>query len=473
MIDIGYELIRSWADRTGNVNSTSDILRWIDERNKTLKVSVEPVEFSYDGFWFYDEESGFIRNRNNSFFQLAGFKALADGQVVCEQPVIIQDEIGFLGIICRMIDGELNLLMQAKIEPGNTNVVQISPTIQATKSNFTRRHGGKEPKYLDYFLHAEENEILVDQVQSEQSSRFFKKRNRNIVVLVSGDVPLYDSHKWMTLGQIKEFMKIDNLVNMDTRTVISCLLACWCGSDAEASSGSRMDEIRGMVGDDAFYESMFRQPDRTVMQRAFKMLNDRKMFCDRESILVPLKSLDKWVMSADSISCKEPFPFRVIYCKIEIEDREVKCWDQPLVQALGKSLFGVFSCVDEGVRKYLVRVKEEIGCFDHAEFGPAVQLEPLYSSGSYELDAVETLFLFKLAEGGGVMVNVVQSEEGGRFYHEENVNVVIDIDKALLDELPDGYIWMDHATISEMIQFSNVVNIQLRNIMSLLDIGGE
>lgn len=41
--------------------------------------------------------------------------------------------------------------MQAKIEPGNVNRIQISPTIQATKSNFMQTHGGKAPAYLEYF----------------------------------------------------------------------------------------------------------------------------------------------------------------------------------------------------------------------------------------------------------------------------------------------------------------------------------
>ena len=50
-----------------------------------------------------------------------------------------------------MIDGRLYFLMQAKVEPGNVNKYQISPTIQATKSNFTRAHGGKTPLFFDYF----------------------------------------------------------------------------------------------------------------------------------------------------------------------------------------------------------------------------------------------------------------------------------------------------------------------------------
>ena len=219
-----YELIRSWNAKEGNVNSTKDILDWVDKRNKTLKVDIKKVPFPKDGFWFFDEKDGFIRNKNNSFFQLSGFRQTDGDKVICEQPMIIQNEIGYLGIICKMINGTLNFLMQAKIEPGNVNVIQISPTIQATKSNFTQAHGGKAPAYLEFFSHASDYDIIIDQIQSEQSSRFFRKRNRNILIYVGdAEVEVLDSHKWMTLGQIKELMKYPNLVNMDTRTVLSCI----------------------------------------------------------------------------------------------------------------------------------------------------------------------------------------------------------------------------------------------------------
>lgn len=104
-----------------------------------------------------------------------------------------------------------HFLMRTKIEPGNVNCVQISPMIQASKSNFTQKHGGKKLPYLDYFLNAGKYEIVVDQIQSEQSSRFYKKRNRNIILRVEEDIPLLSSHRWMTLGQIKRLMREDNL----------------------------------------------------------------------------------------------------------------------------------------------------------------------------------------------------------------------------------------------------------------------
>ena len=130
-MSITYEIIKSWNHTAGTVNSMDEIMRWIQEKNADVKVNVEKVDFSYHGFWYYDEQDGYIRNLNNSFFQLAGYQEIEDDRIIGEQPIIIQNEIGYLGILCKVIDGTLNFLMQAKIEPGNINVVQLSPTIQA------------------------------------------------------------------------------------------------------------------------------------------------------------------------------------------------------------------------------------------------------------------------------------------------------------------------------------------------------
>lgn len=462
MKNICYEIIQSWADREGNVNSLKSIEDWIDERNAKLKVNIEKVDFSYNGFWHYDNGDGYIRNDNNSFFQLAGYQEIEEDRILAEQPIIIQNEIGYLGIICKMIDGRLNFLMQAKIEPGNVNVIQISPTLQATKSNFSRRHGGKSPNYLDYFLESKNHIVVVDQIQSEQSSRFYKKRNRNIIILIDEDIPVLDSHKWMTLGQIKELMKQDNLVNMDTRTVISCL------PFSNSIVSEKMSEVESLVTDKSLFASIFKHPDYDVIHGVFNTINDFKMFNREKSRLLPLRSLKSWKMTDKEIVCKTPYDFKVIYCRIEIEDREVNYWEQPLIEALGVAVFGIFSCVDGGTRKYLVRVKHEMGCFDSAELGPVVQLEP--SNSRNKLNYIETLFLNKLENKKGILTNVVLSEEGGRFYHEENRNVIIEIKKDEIRSLPEGYFWMDYATISEMIQFNNCVNIQLRNLISLIDI---
>ena len=200
------DIFLSWKTTEGTLNSIDNILRWVEEKNKNIQLNIKKIPYEYNGFWHYDEKEFGIINDSKSFFKIVGLRKTENGQSVIEQPIYVQDEIGYLGIICKKIGGILYFLMQAKIEPGNINKIQISPTIQATKSNFTRAHGGKTPAYLDYFMNENKYEVIVDQIQSEQSSRFLRKRNRNIIIVVEDDVDVLDSHKWMTLGQIKQLM---------------------------------------------------------------------------------------------------------------------------------------------------------------------------------------------------------------------------------------------------------------------------
>ncbi|MCR5179454.1 MAG: NDP-hexose 2,3-dehydratase family protein [Lachnospiraceae bacterium] len=453
------ELIRSWEDRKGNVNSMAAIEEWIADANKQIKVNVEKIDFSYSGFWHYDESDGYIRNDNDSFFQIAGYQEIEDDQIIEEQPIIIQDEIGYLGIIVRMIDGTLNFLMQAKIEPGNVNTVQLSPTLQATKSNFTRRHGGKQPQYLDYFVNSTRYGLVADQLESEQSSRFYKKRNRNVILLVEEDIPVAETHRWMTLGQIKELMKQDNLVNMDTRTVLSCLP--FDISEIEDAA------LLAKVQSDPLLGSILAKPDDKAIRAVFNVLNDHRMYRREKSRLLPVKSLKGWKMTKQEIVCRTPYDFKVIYCRIEIENREIRYWEQPMIESIGEAVFGLFAAMIDGTWHYLVQIRHEMGCFDSAELGPTVQISP--KDTHRDMNDIDLLFMKRWDKKQGVRQAVLLSEEGGRFYHEQNHNVILEISPKEVGPLPTGYFWLDHATICALISHNNCVNIQLRNLIAIID----
>src|SRR5690606_25998199 len=108
--------------------------------------------------------------------------------------------------------------------------------------------------------------ILVDQIQSEQSSRFISKRNRNMIVMIDKEIKVFDSHMWVTLGQIKELMKIDNLVNMDTRTVISSI---------------PFDLDENFQSDNYVLNSLI-LPSKYSFTEVFNKLNDYKMFTNNK-----------------------------------------------------------------------------------------------------------------------------------------------------------------------------------------------
>ena len=435
------------------VNQTEDLLEFIKNRNKEIFVKINKCNLSDSDNWFYDKSAGEIRNKNRSFFQIKGLKKYKNGECVLQQPVIIQDEIGFLGIVCCMIDGQMHYLMQAKIEPGNINNIQLSPTIQATKSNFTQKHGGKKPEYLDCFLNVKNENIIVDQIQSEQSSRFYKKRNRNIIIEVDSPVEALENYKWMTLKQIKELMRYDNLVNMDARTVLSCI---------PVEKMKRMGEFK----DEAFLKSTEYADSQSVFNSVTHCLNDIKMFDDDKVELVPLDEISNWNISDKEIVCNSPYSFKVVFCDIEIEGREVRKWTQPLFEATGTATFGLFTCVDEGVRKFLVKAKKEAGCFDSVELGPTVQREYINTD---TLNKVDILFNQKSDAKENIIFDTMLSEEGGRFYHEENRNIIIEIDKNETGDLPEGYFWADYKTLNRFISVNNCLNIQLRNLLSVLE----
>lgn len=442
-------------------NIFQQVLTWVTEQNLNLKVSIAQNNLSDSNFWFYDKEKGEIRNQTSSFFQIRGLQQFKGDKMIVEQPVLIQNEIGYLGIICKEIDGVLQFLMQAKIEPGNVNKIQISPTIQATKSNFTQKHGGKKPAYLDYFLNVKPENIIVDQIQSEQSSRFLGKRNRNIIITVNEDIEVLPSHMWMTLGTIKQLMKIDNLVNMDTRTVLSCIPYC-----STKLTDLEKCEIYEMFSDKALFRSMFNdnEPD---FVKVYRYINDYKMLHSRENKIVPLTEMKNWDFADSGITHKSGYPFKVIFCDIEIEGREVTHWTQPLFEAEGMATFGLITADFDGVKKFLVHAKPEAGCFDDIELAPTIQLEATVPKNEYS--DMDKLFFELLDNNAEVKNNVILSEEGGRFYHEQNKNIIIKVQPDQIGELPKGYFWLDYKTLNQMVQYNNVLNIQLRNLLSLLD----
>jgi oxidase EvaA len=204
------------------------------------------------------------------------------------------------------------------------------------------------------------------------------------------------------------------------------------------------------------------------------------MFQDIKTEIVPLYSLGGWEMRGGEFVRNGGASFKIIFCDIAIEGREVRRWTQPLFEATAQAVFGLFTTV-RGVshwdtahwdaphpnvmRFFLVRAFPETGCFDGIELGPSVQLDGVEKGG----DAVAALFMQKYQNREGVKYDVVLSEEGGRFYHEENKNIIIEIDENEIVP-PPGYFWLSYKTLNMLCQINNCLNIQLRNLLSLLEV---
>jgi len=68
---------------------------------------------------------------------------------------------------------------------------------------------------------------------------------------------------------------------------------------------------------------------------------------------------------------------------------------------------------------------------------------------------------------GEIIHDSFQSEEGGRFYKEQNRNMII-LANDTSEELPEKFIWMTLYQLNYFIKFSNILNIQARNLISVI-----
>ena len=135
------------------VMPSATIMPWFEGRRIAHRFRLEPIPFKELVKWGFDPETGNLCHESRRFFSIEGLRVKTNwGQVPeWEQPIIVQPEIGLLGFLTKRFNGVLHFLVQAKMEPGNVNMIQLSPTLQATRSNFSRVHQGRAPLYLEQF----------------------------------------------------------------------------------------------------------------------------------------------------------------------------------------------------------------------------------------------------------------------------------------------------------------------------------
>lgn len=440
-----------------------ELQNWLAQRNQEVSVSVELIPFSKMKGWYADAD-GCLRHESGRFFSIEGIHVHADVGTIqeWEQPIINQPEIGYLGILTKEFDGVLYFLMQAKIEPGNVNCVQISPTLQATKSNYTQQHKGRKPLYLEYFQNAKPHQVLLDQLQSEQGARFLRKRNRNIIIKVDEEVPVYEDFAWMTLAQIKELMHRDNMVNMDTRTVLAGL---------DYSQFEIRDEALRQMSPfgQAMIASARCRNGRWTMNEHLSWLTQLKANAELSVRYVPLKDIQgEWQVNEYEIRRKDKKFFRVIGTRVNISNREVTSWCQPLVQPMQQGICAFVIKKIDGVYHFLVHAKMECGNLDVYELAPTVQC----LTGNV-LDVPKELwpaYVDYVMNAGPeqILYDAMQSEEGGRFYHEQNRNMIVEVGDEFPIDIPGDYHWMTLGQIHEFMRFNNYINIQARSLIAAI-----
>ena len=442
-------LFNQLHEEKDSIHSIDYILEWIKAKNSEVYVNIERIPFKSMKNWCLDRTKSNIRHESGKFFSIEGL-TISDETTTWDQPIINQPEIGFLGFIVKKIKGKYHFLVQAKIEPGNVNKVQLSPTIQATKSNFTQVHKGRLPDYIEFFQNPRKESILLDQIQSEQGSRFFKKRNRNFILLIQDHVKVKNNFIWITLNQIKTLMKFDNLVNMDTRSVISSIPYI-------------RDDKMNLENKNHFSKLPYVYSNNSL-QNILGVLARKKVHSNMMVTSKPITKLKNWVYSEEGIYHNSDKYFEVIYTRINIENREVSSWCQPMIKAKEVGLCVLFTKTINGKIHFLFQIKTECGNLDIAELGPTIQTSSSEQKISYqpEIKYQEEL----INNANSIVFESLQSEEGGRFFEEQNKNILLDVRNNFENLYPNDFVWVSLDQVFLLIQFNNIFNIQARSILA-------
>jgi len=316
-------------------------------------------------------------------------------------------------------------------------------------------HGGSAVRYLEFFAERSRARVLVDQLQSEQGSFFLRKRNRNIIVETGEDVPPHPDFCWLTLGQLKQMLRFDDVVNMDTRTVIS---------------GIPLASAH-VEGDDTYRAALLgsaaaRNGGEHTNNEVISWLTELKSIAEIRVETVALNSLPDWVRDDWSIHRSESSYFSIIGISVEADNREVPGWSQPIVRPSAQGLTGFITQRRGGLLHLLVHARMEPGVFDMLEMAPTVQ----YLPGSPDAQP-PFLRYFTEPAPSTVRFSALQSEEGGRFFHYRNRNMIVEAPESERINAPPGFIWMTLGQLQEFVRYNNYLNIEARGLLACLAFG--
>lgn len=213
----------------GDDRDYEDALSWIKGLQASSPAEVNPIDLNsvLDGDWFV-KDNGDISHQSGGFFSIIGVNVVTDQRESgkgWKQPMVDQGtESSIAGFIVRIIDSEVYCLAEAKFEPGNYGKVLISPSLQVTYSNLFQAHGGRKPKFCEFFDGTiKDVNVHYSRWMPEDGGRFYLKRIKYMLVeiMCEEDLEISDNYRWLKVKTLKRLLHIDNMVNPHVRSLLA------------------------------------------------------------------------------------------------------------------------------------------------------------------------------------------------------------------------------------------------------------
>jgi len=402
---------------------------WLNKVKKQHKLIVKIVNLDQLKKWKISKSE--IYHESKKFFKIIGLKINSNFyKENWNQPIIVQNEVGILGIIKNLKTKKY--LLQAKVEPGNINKMQLAPTVQATKSNYRQVHGGSKVPYIEHFLKLKKIERYN---QPEQGFRYLNKFNSNILLELKNNIKIKENFHWFSKNEIRMLVsKKKNMINMDTISIFSSFI--------------KKIKFNYSINTNKKIYSWLSQLDKNFYLK---------------TKIIDLKKINKWSVNNKKISHKSKKHFSIIGINITANKREVQNWSQPILKGKDLAFAGFLKAKFNNTNHYLCRYilkpglkKSTIGCTINTSDINNYQ-ECLNDTDKY---FVKNFFLSQRFKKNIIFDNIL-SDEGGRFYKCQIRYMIIAIKNPEIIEVPKNYLWLSHNQMIEMI-YNKKLDIESR-----------
>jgi dTDP-4-dehydro-6-deoxy-alpha-D-glucopyranose 2,3-dehydratase len=426
---------------------------------------IEPITFGESKEWSF--QGGRLVHKSRGFFELVGLRAearhpLLDGQA---QLIIRQRTVAINGLLIRHAPTGCEILFQARVEPGNVGVMQLAPTVQSTEANYRQLHGGKPTVFIEHFV-TDHAAFVCDVLQSEEGSRYHGKYNRNAVRLIDDEeIELPKQFRFVPFEYVRQAVEMPNVLNTDSRSVLFCL-------DWRYLAWPRAPfSLAGNVLATLLGASYHRSPSQigTTPFEGLAWLARLRAAASINTEIMPIDALENWLIEDDQITEKTPrLGFRARQFHVVATQREVPAWDQPLIDSGTRGRVVLLCQLRNDVLQFLIGAGYEIGFLEGVQLSATVVVPPGQNEAFLPAAYRRLLDLAGPDAGGTLIASCLQSEEGGRFFKDENQYQIVMLDPALEVSPSDEHRWMTLSQITELKAVPSVFSMELRCTLVLL-----
>lgn len=407
-------------------NTIEDLKAFLSETLQTSSFRIQRAYFDDQQEWLIKD--GMLSHKTGGFFHVVG---LNDPENDSDTLYLFQPQSAVTGIIIYPSNNgsEPYVLAQARIEPGNTGVIQLGPTIQSTPANFLRLHQGKQNPYLDYLYSSNRHVTGFHSTnQLDLGKRYYQKTKWHNFALVDSLLETADTYIWIPMSVLAEAMKMDFILNTDFRSLLA--IFDW-------------DSLSDPKG----------QPQKTQSVAILDYYLKKSKPVHFRYKFIPIDQSSAFSIGDHAIRInKNDQEIRLYH--IETNYREVQQWIQPLWRAEKKGKAIMLCSYLSGQRVFLLTVEEDKGIASNFSISPSYLFYPEDAQGPELSDLPPPLIEFS------------QSDEGGRFINHTFQFQLIEVDNNIA--IRENQFWVGIDELKRILSTSNLCNIQLRSICSLL-----